>query len=174
MNPWQQVTATPPRGSAPAHCPECGREMEANWRYCPLCNADLRGSKQTRTGGAEVDIDIKRDAKGSVVGLGCLTVFGVIGVVSLCFGGLGLVAASLNDPNFLLAGVVVLALLAAGLGGLVIGSKARESRADSELGKWVATVTRILAIAGVLFLCALFSMIVFFAIICAQNLTPHR
>ena len=34
---------TPAPGSAPANCPECGKQLEAEPNYCPACGADLRG-----------------------------------------------------------------------------------------------------------------------------------
>ena len=41
--PAQPEAETPAPGTAPVHCPECGKALEGEPNYCPACGGDLRG-----------------------------------------------------------------------------------------------------------------------------------
>ncbi|MDP1829284.1 MAG: serine/threonine-protein kinase [Archangium sp.] len=41
--PASSEAATPTPSTAPANCPECGKQLEGEPNYCPACGADLRG-----------------------------------------------------------------------------------------------------------------------------------
>jgi Double zinc ribbon len=61
-------------------CPNCGRDVERSWRFCPNCEEPLRGRRR-RSDIPELELDVRRDNTGSkVVGivLGCLLIGGVV------------------------------------------------------------------------------------------------
>jgi hypothetical protein len=175
MNPWLQVTSTPP--PAPAHtpvppetprCPGCGRDVDASWRFCPQCNADLRGSKRTRTAGEELDIEVKRDTQGSVFSLGVFLFLAVGGLI--LFLSLGGVQEFANSPNqagpYLVMGLVVALLLAGGF-ALLAGPRSPGQKVLSGfLGGF--TIALVLIVALVLASCANF------AATCGGLLRPKR
>src|SRR6202035_2436412 len=78
MNPHQAVQATPPAPlSEPAPnapistCTNCGKSVDPGWAYCPHCNERLRGKRlrEVAPERADVDVEVKRDARGAVIGL---------------------------------------------------------------------------------------------------------
>jgi hypothetical protein len=170
-NLWQQVTATPPSVPTPQElprCPDCGRDVEAGWRFCPRCNADLRGGKQARTAGATLDLEVKRDTQGSVFSLGVFLVLAVGGLILfMSFGG---VQAFANSPNhagpYLLMGVVV-ALLVAGGFALLAGPR---SPGLKVLSGFLGGLT----IALVLFVAFVFAACASVAATCGGPLQPYR
>jgi hypothetical protein len=168
MNPWQQVTATPAPGPAqttappgPPRCPECGRDVEANWRFCPHCNGDLRGRKETRSAGAAVDVEVKRDAVGSASGLSFLAMIVLLGFLVFLCGGGGQIAfrgaGTWTEP-------LVLLLLLIGL--ITAGTLALKSRSRNWLTVSVAVVA--------FMVCGVLALILFFAFVCIPMLAPEH
>jgi hypothetical protein len=150
-------------------CPECGRDVDASWRYCPACNADLRGGTRRPTDGAQVDIEVKRDTQGSTLGLGCFTVIGLIGFALFLFhGGLQFVYSAPVVGVILLTAV----LFVLGIRVMLAISPTRDPQAAPRARSGIATVLSVVATVGVVYLGVMFSLIVFLFIVCAQQI--HR
>jgi hypothetical protein len=73
-----QTAPSPP--AARTTCPACGETVEGTWRYCPVCQEDLRRPRAPRRGvGAGADVDVRRDQGGTSVLLIILAVLGGLG-----------------------------------------------------------------------------------------------
>jgi hypothetical protein len=83
----QAITATEPAAAAtapteaqrPPICPGCGKNIDAQWRFCPHCNYRL-GSRRERFDARVPERDIRRDAKRTGAGLILLANLGAIGI----------------------------------------------------------------------------------------------
>jgi hypothetical protein len=143
------LAATPP---SPVHCLECGRDVEANWRYCPHCNADLRRSKQSQTAGADVDVQVARDTRGSALGLGGLMLLGILGIAIFLFGG------GLNFGVFLTSQLIVLFAL---VGIIIVGVSGLTSGARSAVRVGLSVV--------MLLICGVCAGVLFLAVLCSRD-----
>jgi hypothetical protein len=102
--------SSPPPASEPdATCPRCGKHVETSWRFCPNCEAVLRGQRRGAVGKV-VDEDVHRDTRGTNVFLILLAVLGGLGLIFYIFAGV----ASLKNGGGS-------ALLAIALGILFLG-----------------------------------------------------
>jgi hypothetical protein len=103
--PSPPLPASQPGGT----CPRCGKHVEPYWRFCPNCEAVLRGPRRSAVGKV-VDEDVHRDTRGTSVFLILLAVLGGLGLIFYVFAGV----ASLKDGGGS-------ALLAIALGILFLG-----------------------------------------------------
>jgi hypothetical protein len=138
MNPDQAVQATPPASlSVPSPnetnstCEGCGETVDPGWAYCPHCNKRLRRERLREVAHekAEVDVEVKRDARATVIGL--VVFLPIIAVAAIYFfssGGIQLTGASPEGGTILLLTVVVVVGLVVGLIALMTRSKSTEAK----------------------------------------------
>jgi hypothetical protein len=126
----EAIQAGPPEGPSPDRCPGCGQPVDAQWRYCPHCNEPLdRRPRQRGPEAAEVDTDIRRDARGTKIGLAIfvpLVLVGVIGFVMV--GGLQAAGASPDAGPVLCVMTAVVMAMVAGFIAAMTRSKSTEAK----------------------------------------------
>jgi hypothetical protein len=114
------VTDQPPSAARPS-CPNCGRDVERSWRFCPRCEEPL-GGRRRGPRIPELERDVRRDV-GTVqivaMVLGALLIVGAVAFF-LC-GGMELVGSDFDSA--ITACVVLVGIVLAGLAAIAIGSR---------------------------------------------------
>ena len=96
------ITSHEPSGARATTCRRCGRHVEAQWRFCPYCEAVLFGPRRGARGG--FDDVVRRDRTGTNVLLILLAVLGGFGLLAY----LAAAVASFDEGGWrLLVGIVL-------------------------------------------------------------------
>jgi DNA-directed RNA polymerase subunit M/transcription elongation factor TFIIS len=130
----EAIQATPAapvadRGS-PSRCPGCGDAVEARWTYCPHCNERLsRRQRRPAPVKAEVDIEVRQDARATKIGLTVFLVLVLVGLIGFAtFGGFQSMNSSPEAGTVLCIMAVVVSLLIAGCLVGMTRTKSSESK----------------------------------------------
>jgi hypothetical protein len=88
--------------------------VQSKWRYCPHCTTPLSLPQVERS--ADLERDVRKDTRGSGIGLAILIALVVIGAIYFfVHDGMGLVSASEQGPAVLLFAVVIIGGVLAGV-----------------------------------------------------------
>ncbi len=162
------IQTTPSSPAPRTTCPACGGSVEGSWRYCPMCQEDLRRpGLQKRSPGA--DVDVRRAQRGTSVFLVLLAVLGGLG-----FGYGVLVSVALLDEGTAWPLAIFLALVL-GIGALSavrVYNKPQPPTGARGVGQVVLrTLAGIGCLFGVLVLVGIAAFIVLL-VVCWMN-PPH-
>jgi hypothetical protein len=137
-NPHELLTDEPARPAAPVEeprqttCPECGREVDSQWRVCPYCEEPLREERRGLTV-PQLDRDIRRESSaGGVVAivLGVVLTFGMV-----CFLAVGGPALIMNGPEGSMVLVIGAGVVTAvGVGCIVLALNSRSKAGGTASG----------------------------------------